>query len=51
MRNDYKDCPNEELIIKRTLGTHNDDCLPQLDITHYLFQIFCDIELFQKFLG
>ena len=25
MRND---CPNEELTIKRTLGTHNDDCLP-----------------------
>ena len=28
MHNDYKDCPNEELTIKRTLGTHNDDCLP-----------------------
>ena len=30
------------------LGTHNDDCLPQLNVTHYLFQMFCDAELFQK---
>ena len=33
------------------LGTHNDDCLPHLNITHYLFQIFSDADLFQKFLG
>ena len=51
MRNDCKNCPNEEFIIKRNLGTHNYDCLPQLDIIHYFFQMFCDVELFQNFLG
>ena len=30
---------------------HNDDCLPQLDIMHYFFHMFCDVELFQNFLG
>ena len=29
------------------LGTH-DDCLPQLNTIHLLFQMFCDAELFQK---
>ena len=33
------------------LGTHNDDFLPQLNIAHYLFQMFCDEDLFQKFLA
>ena len=51
MCNDCKNCPNEKLIITRSLGTHNDDCLPQLDIMHYLFHMFCDVELFQNFLG
>ena len=32
------------------LGTH-DDCLPQLNIIHLLFQMFCNAELFQKILG
>ena len=51
MGNDCENCPNKELIIKRNLGTHNDEFLPQLDIMHYLFKMFCDVKLFQNFLG
>ena len=32
------------------LGTH-DDCLPQLNFIHLLFEMFCDAEIFQKVLG
>ena len=50
MCNDCKNCLDEELIINES-WTHNDDCLPHLNITHYFFQMFFDADLFQKFLG
>ena len=36
---------------QRILAHNNDDSLPQLDIIHYLFQMFTDVEPFQNVLS